>query len=345
MPARQRGGGPMRDLAARRALRLTTAGIVALAPGPAFAHNCGNLSDCYQIPMAAALAGLGISVLVFFLPELLRLGLDLSVRDHPDNVVGTAAIGKPEASISPAIEPIIDTTAALVEEETWGYAPPHRAATHVNPNEITTAIDKVLMQEGVQPIGKYTYCNRAAVRILKELGVADDRLHPVVDPNKENALVFLTDTRYVLGEKGESKLVFSDVEWTRANDIFSNLERALQDKEKPAHFEQLTPAQAQERANRGYVVIAAFREDTPGLSGHVAIVAPDAEAYDFKKGPRVGGAGSPSVMGFHYAKDVFYDGDYKYDDNGNKIYDKHGDPEIKLKPAFEDGDLLRYYQL
>lgn len=60
-----------------RVKRFALGGLL-FAPGFAFAHNCGNLSDCWQIPTAAALGGLGISVLVFFLPELLRLGLHLT---------------------------------------------------------------------------------------------------------------------------------------------------------------------------------------------------------------------------------------------------------------------------
>lgn len=53
--------------------RLAPLTAIFVTPGVAFAHNCANLSDCWQLPEPAAVASLAISTLLFFLPEMLKL--------------------------------------------------------------------------------------------------------------------------------------------------------------------------------------------------------------------------------------------------------------------------------
>ena len=125
-------------------------------------------------------------------------------------------------------------------------------------SKIVDKINEVINRKDVQPgypdangNTKVTWCNRGANYIATELGFD---MAPFLEP------------------KG--------INWTNANQMYKN---ALK------NAEEISGLEAQVRANKGEVILAACFN--PNGSGHVAIVCPDDNAYIVMSGPLVGETG------------------------------------------------------
>jgi hypothetical protein len=157
------------------------------------------------------------------------------------------------------------------------------AKTRVDPkaekllNTINNEIAKSDVQSGVNDANGNpgTWCNRAAERIAKEMGV---------------------DTKKLLNNNPFTQK--PDMEWTDANSMAKNAAKASLNEK--SGIINISPENAQKYANKGDVVFAA-QDHTP--IGHVGIVAPDKSTYDSKLGPLIGQAGSSN--GVYHEKECF----------------------------------------
>ncbi|MCL2093043.1 MAG: hypothetical protein FWH12_02505 [Treponema sp.] len=131
---------------------------------------------------------------------------------------------------------------------------------------VIEAVEHVIAMEDVQPgypdangNTNTTWCNRALHRVLVMLGAQAD---------------------LILEPKG--------INWTTANRMVLQARATL--------GRQLSPVEAQCRANDGLVVIAMAHN--PNGSGHVETVLFDTETFRADRGCRVGGAGKTNGIGY-----------------------------------------------
>jgi hypothetical protein len=143
--------------------------------------------------------------------------------------------------------------------------------------ELLKEIKKVINQPDTQPgyptetdppSTDTTWCNRAAERILSELGY---------------------DTSSILNDApGTNK---PSIGWTNANAMADNAAKAKEN----GVIQEVSPEKAQELANKGVPVIALQNNNT---AGHAGVVAPSDQSYDSSKGPLIGQAGTTNRIDY-----------------------------------------------
>lgn len=124
------------------------------------------------------------------------------------------------------------------------------------PNWRGQTVLKLPLEPGAQK--GVTWCNEAAYEIIKVLGY---------------------DPKPFLNPKG--------IGWTNANDFYKNAWKAVLAKK----VERIPESIGQQLANRGDVILLISHSLING-SGHVAVIAPNEEAYIYDRGCRIIQAGA-----------------------------------------------------
>ena len=141
-------------------------------------------------------------------------------------------------------------------------------------------IDSVIARPEYQPgVPRWdgtpaTWCNEAANAVLVELGY---------------------NTKPILNPKG--------IKWTNALSMYMNSIAVAAVGGADVH--EVSPRQAQARANIGIPILAAAKNPNPKQSSHVGIVYPTNDAWNPKAGPLIGQAGAKQTHGIRSAYDSF----------------------------------------
>jgi hypothetical protein len=141
-------------------------------------------------------------------------------------------------------------------------------------------IDSVIARPEYQPgVPRWdgtpaTWCNEAANAVLVELGY---------------------NTKPILNPKG--------IKWTNALSIYTNAIAVAASGGADVH--EVSPRQAQARANIGIPILAVAKNPNPKQSSHVGIVYPTNDEWNPKAGPLIGQAGAKQTHGVRSAYDSF----------------------------------------